>query len=75
MNILLVMLAYVPCQTSISYSKNGLTREYYYVITIDSGKYLNNLNNMPTDLDIFQAITSIHNIWMWDVYQKLFPRI
>ena len=27
MNILLVMLAYVPCQTSIPYSKNGLMRE------------------------------------------------
>ena len=25
---------------------------------IYSGTYLDNLNNMPTDLDIFQAITS-----------------
>ena len=27
MNILLVMLAYVPCQTSNPYSNNGLMRE------------------------------------------------
>ena len=55
----LVMLAYVPCQTSIPYSKNGLMRELYNVFIISSSRYLDNLNNMPTDLDIFRAITSI----------------
>ena len=58
MNILLVMLAYVPCQTLIPYSINGLMREYYNVLIIFSGRYLDNLNNMITDLDIFRAITS-----------------
>ena len=58
MNILFVMLAYVPCQTSIPYSKNGLMREKYNVFIIYSGGNLDNLNNMPTDFDIFRAITS-----------------
>ena len=58
MNILFVMLAYVPCQTSIPYSKNELMRESYNVFIISSGKYLDNLNNMPTSLDIFRAIMS-----------------
>ena len=56
MNIILVMLAYVPCQTSIAYSKSRLMREWYIFI-IFSGKYLHNLDKMPTDLDIFRAIT------------------
>ena len=53
MNILLVMLAYALCQTSIPYSKNELMAEQYDVFIITNGKYLDNLNNMPTDLDIF----------------------
>ena len=29
---------------------------------------------MPTDFDIFWALR-LHDVWMWDVYQKLFLRI
>ena len=29
-----------------------------------------NLNNMPTDFDIFE-LSRLHDVWMWDVYQKL----
>ena len=58
MNILLVMLAYVPCQTLIPYSKNGLMGEKYNVFIIYTSRYLDNLNNMPTDLDIFGAMMS-----------------
>ena len=46
---IIVMLSYVPCQTSIPYSKNGLMREKYNVFIISSGRYLDNLNNMHTD--------------------------
>ena len=56
MNILLVMLEYVPCQTSIPYSKNELMREKYNVFIISSDRYSDNLNNMPTDFDIFRAM-------------------
>ena len=44
---------YVPCQTSIPYSKNGLMREKYNFFIISSGRYLDNLNNMPTDYIFF----------------------
>ena len=70
MNILLVMLAYVLCQTSIPYSKNGLMREYNNVFIIYSGRYLDNFNNMLTDFDIFRAITSTCLNNMFKVYQK-----
>ena len=58
MNISLVMLAYVPCQTSIPYNKNGLIILYYNAFTIANGKYLDHLNRIPTYLNIFRAITS-----------------
>ena len=41
------------CKTSIPYSQNGSMREQYYVYIISSGKYIDNLNNIPTDLNIF----------------------
>ena len=57
MNVLLVMLEYVPFQTLIRYSKNGREREKYNVVISSSGRYLDNLNNMHTDPNIFHAIT------------------
>ena len=47
----------LACQTSIPYSKKGFKRELYVSI-IAKGKYLDNLINMSTNLDIFRAITS-----------------
>ena len=58
MNFLLVTLAYVARQTSIPNSKNGLMRELYNVFIVTGGKYFDNLNNMPSYLNIFRAITS-----------------
>ena len=52
------MIIIVPWKTSIPYSKNGLMRELFNVFIISSFKYLDNLINMPTDLDIFRDITS-----------------
>ena len=45
-NILLVMLAYVPGQTSIPNNKNLYNA---FIIKFSSGRYLDNLNNKPTD--------------------------
>ena len=41
------------CQTSIPYSKKGLIRVNYNVFIIAYVKYLGNLNNIDTDLEIF----------------------
>ena len=58
MNILLVMLAYVPWQTSIPYRKNGLMSEQYNVFIISNGKYLYNLNDIYAN--IFRYFSSYH---------------
>ena len=54
----LLLVSKHMCQTSIPYSKNGLMREQFNVFIIAQRKYLDNFNNMLTDLDIFRAITS-----------------
>ena len=70
MNILLAMIAYVPCQTSIPYSENGFMREFYIVFINSRGRYLDNLNNMPTDLDIFRTIYDVYTIFECEMFIK-----
>ena len=63
---------YVPCQTLIPYSENELIIEQCNVFIIDNGKYLDNLNNMPIDFDIFLGI-SLHNFLNVRCLSKIIP--
>ena len=40
---------------------------------ISSGRYLDNLNNMPTDFDIFQAVTSVYMMLNVRCLSKIIP--